>query len=97
MSQLTSMLLNSLLTRLGGVEVDVQDYELQELNRVINEMNHEVSGEEADLLEGNRCSNIKWSPSGCLYENPQSWKWRLRTHGTSTPCHYISRSKSFLI
>lgn len=41
-----------IINRLGGVEVDVQDYELQELNRVINEMNHEVSGEEADLLEG---------------------------------------------
>ena len=41
-----------IINKLGGVEVDVQDYELQELNRVIAEMNVEVSGEEANLLEG---------------------------------------------
>ncbi len=41
-----------IINRLGGVEVDVQDYELQELNRVIAEMNVEVSGEEANLIEG---------------------------------------------
>ncbi len=40
-----------IINKLGGVEVDVQDYELQELNRVIAEMNVEVSGEEAALID----------------------------------------------
>lgn len=41
-----------IINRLGGVEVDVQDYELQELNRVIAEMNVELGGDQAGLLDG---------------------------------------------
>lgn len=41
-----------IINEIGGIEVDVQDYELMELNRVIAEMNVEVSGEEANLIEG---------------------------------------------
>lgn len=40
-----------IINKLGGVEVEIQDYELQELNRVIAEMNVEVSGEEAALVD----------------------------------------------
>ncbi|MDE5977711.1 MAG: LCP family protein, partial [Turicibacter sp.] len=40
-----------IINKLGGVELDIQDYELDELNRVIAEMNVEVSGEEASLLD----------------------------------------------
>ena len=41
-----------IINKLGGIEVDIQDYELTELNRVIAEMNVEVSGEPADLIDG---------------------------------------------
>lgn len=41
-----------IINELGGIQVDIQDYELTELNRVIAEMNGELGGEEANLLEG---------------------------------------------
>ncbi len=41
-----------IINEMGGIEVDIQDYELTELNRVIAEMNVEVAGEEANLIEG---------------------------------------------
>lgn len=41
-----------IINEIGGIEVDVKDYELTELNRVIAEMNVEVSGEKANLIEG---------------------------------------------
>lgn len=41
-----------IINEMDGIEVDIQDYELRELNRVIAEMNGEIGGEEADLIEG---------------------------------------------
>ena len=41
-----------IINKLDGVEIDVKDYELQELNRIIAEMNREMEGEESNLIEG---------------------------------------------
>ncbi len=43
-------IVEKMIDAVGGVEVDVQDYELQELNRVIVEMNNEGIGTTAQTL-----------------------------------------------
>ena len=60
-------------------------------------MNHEVSGEEADLLEGTGAQTLNGRQAVAYMRIRKVGNGELRTHGTSTPCHYISRSKSFLI